>query len=344
MARYRKVDPRVYSDERVRKLSRPAPNGRDCWMYLLTAKEAFSMPGVIPAGAGAMADTLRWDVQGFRAAFAEVEALGMAKADFDASLVWVPNALKYNEPENPNVILSWASIWEEITECDLKREIHAVFRAHCEARGPGFLAAFEAACPAPRTVPGTLPATVVATVPPTVPGTVVEIREQGAGNREQEALKPLSAKADLPVESAGFEDLDDAASEPTSLGKAKPEHEAAVFAHWKATMGLNGHTVFSSKRRKAVRARLREGYSADALKQAVDGCKVTPFNMGENDRGEKFCDLELICRDAQHVDRFIRNATDPPKPKGNGIQSGRVSSDTWEGKHAPVGVVENAFG
>lgn len=84
--------------------------------------------------------------------------------------------------------------------------------------------------------------------------------------------------------------------------KKTPQEE--VFEFW--VLHLNHpRAVFDEKRRKAVAARLRDGYSVADLILAVRGCKLTPHNMGENDRQEIFDDLELICRDTPHVERFI---------------------------------------
>lgn len=139
---YRAIDLRIWGDERVRKLSRPPPNGRDCWLYLLTARESIVIPGVIPAGAAAMAETLRWEVEGFRAAFAEVEREGLAKADWDAPLVWVPKALKYNPPHTPNVVLAWARAWDDVPECELKAQILQALSELVAGFGEGFRKAF----------------------------------------------------------------------------------------------------------------------------------------------------------------------------------------------------------
>ena len=54
---------------------------------------------------------------------------------------------------------------------------------------------------------------------------------------------------------------------------------------------------------------MKLGYSIDDLKLAINGCAVTPFNRGENERNQRYDDLELILRDASHIDRFIHNAT-----------------------------------
>lgn len=86
---------------------------------------------------------------------------------------------------------------------------------------------------------------------------------------------------------------------------------ATVFDHWRETM-KSPHSKISEKRAKAIKARLKDGYTVDQLKQAVFGCSVTPHNMGLNDRDTKYNDIELICRDAGHVDRFIQHAIRPP--------------------------------
>jgi hypothetical protein len=72
------------------------------------------------------------------------------------------------------------------------------------------------------------------------------------------------------------------------------------------------------KRRNKIIQALNLGYQAAELKQAINGCKETPFNMGQNERGQRYDDIELILRDASHIDRFIQNALNPPvetKPK-----------------------------
>jgi hypothetical protein len=46
----------------------------------------------------------------------------MAKADWEARLVWLPKAVEYNRPESGNVIISWAATFDELPECSLKWE------------------------------------------------------------------------------------------------------------------------------------------------------------------------------------------------------------------------------
>ena len=147
-------------------------------------------------------------------------------------------------------------------------------------------------------------------------------------------LKPLSASADRVVERPGLfpqEPTDDAAS-----GEAR-----AVFDHWCAVMQKGGKTSFDAKRRSKVQARLKDGYTAEQLKRAIDGCALTPHNMGANDRGEKYNDLELICRDAAHVDRFIANADNPPKPTTKPMGFAHIDDKAREAFRTQVGIIHD---
>lgn len=77
-----------------------------------------------------------------------------------------------------------------------------------------------------------------------------------------------------------------------------------LFERWKATM-TKPRARLDEKRTRAIRAMLAVGYSVEDLELAIFGCSVSPFHQGQNDRGTKFEDIALICRDAEHVDKFI---------------------------------------
>lgn len=78
-----------------------------------------------------------------------------------------------------------------------------------------------------------------------------------------------------------------------------------VFNHWKLAM-KHPNAKFTPERRRRVEARLREGYTVDELKAAIDGCLLSTFHQGGNTDGKVFDDLELICRDGKHVEQFLR--------------------------------------
>ena len=56
---------------------------------------------------------------------------------------------------------------------------------------------------------------------------------------------------------------------------------------------------------RAIKARLSEGYTVEDLCLAVDGCQLSPWHQGENDRGQVYDSLELIMRDGSKVGKFM---------------------------------------
>lgn len=78
-----------------------------------------------------------------------------------------------------------------------------------------------------------------------------------------------------------------------------------VFGFWKELMG-HERAQLGEKRTRAIRKALRMGYSVEDLQLAILGCKVSPFHQGQNDRDTSYDDIELICRDEIHIDKFIR--------------------------------------
>lgn len=65
---------------------------------------------------------------------------------------------------------------------------------------------------------------------------------------------------------------------------------------------------------RKIRARLDEGYSVADLCSAIDGYHRSPFHLGENERGTKYLDLELITRDGSNIAKGIEWSTAPPTP------------------------------
>ena len=80
--------------------------------------------------------------------------------------------------------------------------------------------------------------------------------------------------------------------------------EDEVFAYWQQVMN-KPRSKMDAKRLKAIRGRLKDGYTVQDLKDAILGCSLSRFHRGENDRRRAYQDIELICRDANHVDQFL---------------------------------------
>lgn len=93
------------------------------------------------------------------------------------------------------------------------------------------------------------------------------------------------------------------AGSPTGIPSHGIDQTTKVFNHWRQVMG-KPRAKFDAKRKRAVAARLKDGYSVADLCMAIDGCKASPWHQGGNDRKTIYDDLELICRTAANVDRF----------------------------------------
>lgn len=143
---YRKVYVRMWTNKGFRGLSSPPPNGKSLWQFLLTGPNTCQIPGLIRAGAAAMAEELDWPLGGFRSAFDEIARAGMARADWSARLVYLPKALIYNYPASPSVVKSWRIDWDMAPDCDLKAQVFRDFRRTLKG---GFLVAFIGTCQQP---------------------------------------------------------------------------------------------------------------------------------------------------------------------------------------------------
>jgi uncharacterized phage protein (TIGR02220 family) len=151
MARYRKAETGLWIDERFQSLSAPPPNGQTLWLYLLTGQRTTTFPGLVVAREAVMADDLGWSLEGFREAYAEVSAKGMAEADWKAGVVLLKKGLldssgdprETAKPESPNVLRSWAKSWDEIPECDLKMSYLRQLGTFAKALGDPYVEAFR---------------------------------------------------------------------------------------------------------------------------------------------------------------------------------------------------------
>lgn len=134
MGRYRKIDPRVWNDARFCRFSDSA---KLLWLFILTHPHMTGL-GAFRASAPGLAAELGWSAEAFAEAFGEPLREGMLRYDPAASFLWVPNFLKYNTPESPNVVKSWGAQLEYLPECDLRNELAQRVVAILEGMGVAF--------------------------------------------------------------------------------------------------------------------------------------------------------------------------------------------------------------
>lgn len=86
-------------------------------------------------------------------------------------------------------------------------------------------------------------------------------------------------------------------------GIKKEDEVSQIFEFWKSELG-HPRALLDRKREKVIKARLKEGYSVQRIKEAIVGIKNIPHNMGKNENNQIYDDIELICRNGSNVDRF----------------------------------------
>lgn len=283
MARYSKIERCILNDQKFNSL---CDDAKLVFLILLIHPHLTAI-GAMRATLPGLASELGWSIERLRKAFAEAFKKDMVRHDEKACLIWLPNYLKHNRPESPNVVKSWEQSLDYLPECHLKNElIH-----HVKTFVNELSAAFQEALPEVFLKPCEslregLPQSVTVAVTVTE---AVAITETVTGAEEKDFVASPRHRVD--------------------------DHDnlAAVFNHWKITL-QHPNAVLDEKRKKLIRTALKMGYSAAQLCDAITGCSYTPHNIGDNDRGQRYDGLHVILRDADQIDRFIRNATSPPRP------------------------------
>lgn len=141
MAHFRKVDVRIWNDAKFNELSHL---GKLIFILLIT-HPGMTMLGAMRATQAGLAEELQASQEAFREAFAEVLAKDLAKHDQKASCIWLPNFLKYQSAESPNVLKSWVKQAEFIPECGLKTLALQGLKDYAEASSEPFRKAFREA-------------------------------------------------------------------------------------------------------------------------------------------------------------------------------------------------------
>jgi len=146
--RYKTVDVRLWGDSKFRSLSGSKPSAQGLFIYFLINPYQQAFPGLYKVSETVLMDDLGWGGSlsgGFRKAFREVLAKGLARYDFDARVLFVQNAIRYNLPQSPNVIRSWVRNFDEIPECKLKVIAYHTVKKELESLSEGFRKAFREA-------------------------------------------------------------------------------------------------------------------------------------------------------------------------------------------------------
>ena len=214
MSKYRKIDVRIWNDAKFRDLSH---NAKLVFFFLLTHPNMTAL-GAMRSTLSGLAEELDFELEAFREAFREAFAKGMVKHDSKACLIALPNFIKYNQPESPNVVKAWVNSLDLLPECDLKNDVISLSANALK----GYSKAFREA----------LPEAFLKTYPKSMPN---QEQEQ---EQEQELLKKNNAQ-EVFEESAQVEKL--------KQGQfAKPDTFKMTF-EWKPTANFETRCKVAGK-------------------------------------------------------------------------------------------------
>lgn len=141
MSRYRKIETRIWNDAKFRELS---DQGKLTFFMLLTHLNMTAL-GAMRGTLAGLAEEIGWSSEVFREAFQEVLLQGMAEHEPNACLISLPNFLRYNKPESPNVVKAWAGALDLLPECSLKNRTVARARSFAKGMTKGFTEALPEA-------------------------------------------------------------------------------------------------------------------------------------------------------------------------------------------------------
>jgi len=141
MGKYRKIDPRIWNDHDFALLSDSA---KLLFLFLLTHPHLTAL-GAMRANEAGLAVELKWTPKAFHAALLELMRKPFIKVDEKACYLGIPNFIKYNPPENPNVLKAWGSALDYIPECEHKLQLMQQVKAFAEGLGDSFAIALPKA-------------------------------------------------------------------------------------------------------------------------------------------------------------------------------------------------------
>jgi hypothetical protein len=338
------VQTRFWIDPGMRALSR---DSRLIALYLATGPHT-TMLGCFRCPKSYIAEDLDCSLAIVEAGFAALSALDFFTYDEKTGWCVVHDFFKWNPIHNPSHALGVEKLFEQVP-----RE-GAVFQKCCALlqQSPKYLRAefvkgLKTLC---QTVTQTLTQTVSTGCGDPVQ-TVSRLSRHTDTDKDTDTETDTDTEKDTEIEEKRRKEQEEEVGvQEHIVAPARPGNRVNpdvifVFEAWKTTLS-HSQAVLDEKRRAWISRALKSGYSAEQLCQAIRGCSLTPYNMGKNERGQRYDGLHVILRDADQIERFMRNALSPPKERNAAealVDSNQAVCDAWlQDKLSELAEVEHA--
>lgn len=115
MARYRKIDTRIWNDRKFRELD---DKSKLAFFLVLTHPDTNQL-GMLRSRSVALAMELGWHPDVMSEAILTLCRMDMLMVDDKAGFIFIPNFLRYNPPNGPNAVKGWGGLIDLMPECDL---------------------------------------------------------------------------------------------------------------------------------------------------------------------------------------------------------------------------------
>lgn len=86
------------------------------------------------------------------------------------------------------------------------------------------------------------------------------------------------------------------------IKEVSPAAIEQVFEYWKVTLGKRDNVVLSDIRRAYIAEGIID-YGVAACMEAIQGCSISDFHMGDNRQNVQYNDIELILRPGK-IEKF----------------------------------------
>ncbi|HEM8613985.1 TPA: replication protein [Citrobacter amalonaticus] len=132
-------------------------------------------------------------------------------------------------------------------------------------------------------------------------------QKQGEASPEMGNTKDIIPKTNIKTDLTPIVPVGDECEKSDSVDGFESEQKVdpvrLVFSHWQDE---HHHSTakLDDKRRKRIKARLAEGFTADDLCRAITGAKGDSWLMGKNPSKKRYDGIDTLLRDAAQVERL----------------------------------------
>lgn len=279
MARYRKIDTRIWNDRKFRELD---DKSKLAFFLVLTHPDTNQL-GMLRSRSVALAMELGWQPDAMSDAIQTLCQMGMLMVDEKAGFIFIPNFLKYNPPNGPNAVKGWAGLIDLMPECNLLTYALSHLKPAISGLSEGVRSA--------------IPDDIKDAISHAIPDDIKDANETASRIQEQEQEQDISITSNDVIVETDVSDPQPSESEKVEKPKTGIDCPyQKIIADYNEILGpyLGMCQKLTPTRQKAVQARWRDCMKDGDFKTQDEGIayfrryfeyiKTCDFLMGNNGR------------------------------------------------------------